>query len=135
MNKQFLAMCEGLTSKIKGAYEIGTTLEEAERLAAEFLHAQLMVGTHLQAADLNARMRKSGVKAIKAAVYLDGATKGDRKPSDVLLQAVVDSDKLVQTEQQSLDEAEVERNALENYLSVFKEAHIFFRGAAKGRFE
>jgi hypothetical protein len=80
-------------------------------------------------------MRKSGVKAIRAAVYLEGATKGEKKPSDVLLEAVVNTDKIVQDEQNALDAAEVRRNGLENYLSVFREAHIFFRGVAKGRFE
>lgn len=135
MNNQFLAMCEDLTNDIKKAYEGGCELAEAERLAAKFLHAQIQVGTELQKADLDARMRKTGVKAIRAAVYLDGATKGDKKPSDTLLEAVVNSDKIVQDEQTSLDTAENNRNAFENYLSVFREAHIYFRGIAKGRFE
>lgn len=135
MEDQFMAFCRKLEAKIKAAYEAGTTLDQAEKLAAEFLHAQLIVGSELQQADLDARMRKSGVKAIRAAVYLDGATKGDKKPSDVLLEAVINSDKIVQGEQDALDSAEVRRNSLDNYLTVFREAHIFFRGIAKGRFE
>lgn len=124
-----------LEKDIKDAYEQGVTLEQAERLAAKFLAAQITVGEELANADLDARMKKSGVKAIKAAVYLDNATKGDRKPSDVLLAAIVDSDSTVHKVQEKLDEAEVQRNSLENYLSIFREAHIYFRGIAKGRFE
>lgn len=135
MEDQFMAFCRKLEAKIKAAYEGGTTLDQAEKLAAEFLHAQIVVGAELQSADLDARMKKSGVKAIRAAVYLDGATKGEKKPSDTLLEAVINSDKIVQGEQDSLDLAEVRRNTMENYMSIFREAHIFFRGIAKGRFE
>ena len=124
-----------LQNDIKEAYESGVSLEQAERLAAKFLSAQITVGEELQVADLNARMRKSGLKALKAAVYLDSASKGDKKPSDIMLNAIVDSDKMVNDEQNALDEAEVSRNALDNYLSVFREAHIYFRSIAKGRFE
>lgn len=124
-----------LENDIKAAYEQGVTMEQAERLAAKFLAAQVAIGEELRTADLNARMRKSGVKAVKAAVYLEAATKGDKKPSDVMLGAIVDSDKLVNDEQAGLDEAEVNRNALDNYLSVCREAHIYFRSIAKGRFE
>ncbi len=128
-------MYEQLKDKIKSIYESGITMDEAERLAAEFLYAQIQVSEDLKKADLDARMRKSGVKAIKAAVYLETATKSEKKPSDVFIEAIVNSDKLVDEEQKSLDRAEVERNQLETYLSVFRESHIYLRGIAKGRFE
>lgn len=134
-NEQFTQTIQQLTDEIKAAYESSVTIEEAEKLAGKFLHAQLLVAEKLHQADLDARMRKSGVKALKAAVYLEAATKTEKKPSDVMLMALVDSDKLVLDEQGSFDKAEVDKNALENYLSVFREAHIFFRGVAKGRFE
>ena len=125
---------ETLESKIQNAYTEGTTLEQAERLAAEFLHAQMTVASMLQKTDLDARMRKSGVKAVKAAIYMEAATKTEKKPSDVMLQAIVDMDKVVQTEQDGLDTAEVERASLERYYDIFVNAHIFFRGVAKGNF-
>jgi len=126
---------EELQQNIKDTYEQGVTLDEAEKLAAKFLYAQMEVSAQLKTAQLDARMRKSGVKAVRAAVYLDGATKGDKKPSDVLLQALVDRDEMVANEQKAYDTAEVEANELENYLVVFREAHIYFRGISKGRFE
>jgi hypothetical protein len=138
--KNFKSMCEELTTDIKRTYEEGVTIEEAEKLAAKFLYAQIQVGNQLKATDLDARMRKTGVKAIRAAVYLRCVEEGmkgpeKKKPSDVLLEALVNRDELVTGEQVSLDTAEAERDELENFLHVFKEAHIYFRGIAKGRFE
>ncbi len=131
----FQKFCEELTKDIQNAYESSPTLDESERLAAKFLNAQIQVGSELARADLDSRMRKSGVKAVKAAVYMENATKTDKKPSDVLLQAMVDMDQIVMNEQKSFDTAEVYKNELENYLSVFRDAHIYFRTIAKGRFE
>lgn len=125
---------EQLEAKIQNAYTEGTTLETAERLAAEFLYAQMLITGELQKTDLNARMRKSGVKAVRAAIYMEAATKTDKKPSDVMLEAIVNMNELVQGEQNSLDETEVERATLERYYDIFLNAHIFFRGIAKGAF-
>jgi hypothetical protein len=131
----FTSFCKELEQDIQNAYESAPTIEEAERLAAKFLGAQLTVGAELSKADLDARMRKAGAKAVGAAVYMDAATKDAKKPSDVMLAAVVDMNELVMTERKALDEAEVKRDALENTLRVAREAHIYFRGLAKGRFE
>lgn len=131
----FNKLCAKLEASIQSTYEEGVTLETAERLAAEFLYAQLQVSTQLKTAALDSRMRKSGVKSVRAAIYLENATKGDKKPSDVLLQAMVDVDPLVQGEQKAYDEAEVEAEELERYYSIFQNAHIYFRGIAKGKFE
>lgn len=126
---------EELTAHIQAAYTEGVTMEEAEKLAAKFLHAQIMLGEALRSADLDARMRKSGLKAVKAAVYLDEAKKGERKPTEAALSALVDSNSLVTSEQTGFDQAEVDRNELDNLLNVARDGHIFFRGVAKGRFE
>jgi hypothetical protein len=124
-----------LEDKIKSAYEEGTTIDEAEKLAAEFLYAQMSVAKLLQAADLDARMRKTGVKAIKAAIYLSEVQKADKKPSDVLLEQTVNTNELVTGEQNAYDEAEVNKEALERQYNIFRESHIYFRGISKGRFE
>lgn len=135
MNKQFSLFCKELETDIKNSYESSPTIEEAEKLAAKFLHAQIQVGSEIRKVDLDARMKKTGVKSVKAAVYMQAATKTDKKPSDSFLEAIVNMDEIVIGEQRSLDEAEVTRNELENYLHVFKEAHLYYRAMAKGRFE
>lgn len=129
------AFCNELTNDIKQAYESGVEIIEAEKFAAKFLYGQIQVAEALKTQDLNARMRKTGLKAIKASVYMAEATKTDKKPSDVLLNALVDRSGLVTTAQDEFDVTEVNRNELENYFSIFKEAHIYFRGVSKGRFE
>lgn len=133
MNK-FIKFCDTLQEKIKDSYESGVTAEAAERLAGEFLHAQLVVAEELRQADLDSRMRKSGVKAVRAIIYMEAATKSEKKPSDVLLEHHVNSNELVILEQKLYDEAEVHHIALENYYNIFREAHIFFRGIARGNF-
>lgn len=132
---KFEALCKSMEDKIKGAFQEGVSLEDAEKLAGEFLYAQIQVSSQLKTADLDARMRKTGVKAVRAAIYLDGATKGDKKPSDVMLQALVDADPIVQGEQNDYDKAEASKDELERYYNIFREAHIHFRGIAKGKFE
>lgn len=131
----FKQLCAELEITIQDTYTQGVSLEEAEKMAAKFLYAQLQVSTELKKSDLSSKMRKAGVKSVRASVYLEGATKGDKKPSDVLLQAQVDVNELVQSEQQGLDESEADRDELERYYNIFREAHIYFRGISKGRFE
>lgn len=132
-----LSFYEELEQNIKSAYESAVSPEEAERLAAKFLLAQLEAGRELAALDLDSRMKKTGLKSLKAAVYLESCSKGEngKKPTEATLAALVDSDKLVCQEQVAYDTAEVERDKLDNYLNIFREAHIFFRGVSKGRFE
>ena len=126
-----IQFCENLKTTIKDAYESGTTMVEAEKLAGRFLHAMLHIAEELRVSDLDARMRKTGVKAIKAAVYLQNAQASDKKPSDKMLEAMVDQDKLVGSQQEGYDTAEVHKNYLQSVYDVCKEAHVFMRGIAK----
>lgn len=126
---------EELENDIRKAYEENISTEEAERLAAKFLLAQLEAGRELASLDLDARMKKTGTKEVKAQVYLQHVRANDKKPSDVMLQALVDSDQIVVAQQSSFDTAEVERDRIQNYLNVFRDAHIFYRSVAKGKFE
>lgn len=129
-----IELLKQLEAKIQNSYLEGTTLEEAEKLAAEFLFAQMQVSGELQKLDLDARMRKSGVKAIRAVIYMEAATKDPKKPSDVMLDAIVNMNEIVSGEQTALDEAESKKAALERYYDIFVNAHIYYRGIAKGNF-
>lgn len=126
---------KALEKKIQNSYEQGTTLEEAEKLAAEFLHAQISITDELKAKDLDARMRKSGLKAVRAALYTKLASNPEgKKPTEAAIDAMITSETLVQSEQDELDKAEVERDRLERYYNIFQNSHIFYRGVAKGQF-
>lgn len=130
----FEQLCKNLEAKIQNSYERGTTALEAEHLAAEFLAAQFKVSDALKEASLNSSMRKSGLKAIRAAVYMEAAKATDRKPSDTMLAAIVDMHEVVQQEQESYDTASIESSSLERYYNIFQNAHIFYRNLARGTF-
>ena len=128
-------VCTDLEVKIQQAYTEGVTLDQAEKLAAEFLHAQLTVSAELSNADLDSRMRKTGVKAIKAAIYNEACSKAEKKPTESALEHIINLNELVQGEQNELDKAEVSKAELERYYDIFLNAHIYFRGVAKGKFD
>lgn len=130
----FKAFCDSLEKKIQDSYEGGITAENAEKLAGEFLFAQMRVSAELTKTDLDSRMKKSAVKAIKAAIYMETATRGEKKPTEAMIAATVDSHEVVQAEQDNLDRAEVSRGELERLYNVFQHAHVFYRGVAKGQF-
>lgn len=131
----FNQLCQQLESKIKDTYTEGVTLDQAEKLAAEFLGAMLAVSAELKSADLDSRLRKSGVKTIRAAIYLDILQKNEKKPTEAGISAMIDSDKIVADEQNALDQAEVDRDDLKRYYDVFNNAHIFYRGVSRGKFD
>jgi len=117
------------------SYESGITLDEAEKLAGRFLAAQIEVSRELQVADLNSRMRKSGVKAIRAAVYTSTIQQADKRPTEAALDHTLNMDELVLTEQKEFDTTEANKAELERMYSIFQNAHLHFRAIAKGRFE
>lgn len=132
---KFAEQLKILENKIKDTYEQGVTLEEAEKLAAEFLYAMMAVSTELKREDLNARMNKAGNKAIRAGTYLNIVSEADKKPTEAQISAIIETDEPVKVQQKMLDEAEVKLADLERYYSIFQNAHIYYRGIAKGKFE
>ncbi len=80
-------------------------------------------------------MRKSGVKAVRAAIYLDIVQKSEKKPTEAQISAQIESDKLVLDEQRDLDSSEVSRDELERYYNIFQNAHVHYRNVSKGKFE
>jgi|WetSurMetagenome_2_1015567.scaffolds.fasta_scaffold581131_1 hypothetical protein len=129
----FKDFCESMEKKIVDSYESGVSLVEAEKLAGEFLYAQIRVSDQLKTADLDSRMRKSGLKAIRAALYLDACSKADKKPTEAQLTAMLDTNEIVAAEQNSFDEAEVKRDAMDRYYNIFQSAHVYFRQLSRGQ--
>ncbi len=123
-----------LEAKIIASYVEGVTMEQAERLAGEFLSAQLLVSEKLKKSDLDSRLRKSGLKAVRAAAYMNACEKSEKKPTEAALAALIDTDETVSAEQEELDKAEVERDNLKRYFDVFNQAHVHYRSIAKGSF-
>lgn len=124
-----------LREVVEKAYDEGTTLEEAERLAARFLGAQMQIAEELANLDLDTRMKKNGLKAKRSQTYMLEATKGEKKPSEGFLENHVNMDLGVQNAANEYETADARKENLLLYFGIFKDAHIYFRGIAKGRFE
>jgi hypothetical protein len=125
---------EQLVKIVRTAYESGTTMDEAERHAARFLEAQLNVAAELASLDLDARMKKNGMKAARAQIYLDLCAGSEKKPSDTFLEQQVTLDRTVNLAVDLYEKADARRENLTLYLGIFKDAHVYFRGIAKGAY-
>lgn len=123
--------CKSLEQNILDAYEQGVTITDAEKLGAKSLHVQLAISAELAVVDLNRRMRKRGLKAIKSAVRMEEIKKHDKKPTEGYLDDIVNLSELVSGEENGFDDAEVEKEELERLFGVFHEAHLYFRNLAK----
>ena len=124
-----------LTETINKAYEQGVTMQEAERLAARTLTIRIELTDQIKERDLDARMKKHGVKAIKARAFVEEIVKHEKKPTESQLDAAVNLSPLVEAAELLFAESETTKNQLEAYSDIFKDAHIFFRGVAKGQYE
>lgn len=126
---------KSLEQKIIKAYTEGTNLVDAESLAAEFLEAQIKVSEELKEESIRHRMLKADLKERAASVLYAAATAGDKKPSDSILQALVDKDPGVKEAYQVHIVAEEHANELERLYNIFRESHVYFRGISRGKFE
>lgn len=124
-----------LEEDIKSVYFNSPTPADAEKLATKLLYTQIELGQQLRAASLDAKMKKAGLKAIRSAVYLEECRKVEKKPTENTLECLVNTSVLVTDAQSACDYAETKVNELDNLLNVAREAHIFMRGLAKGRFD
>lgn len=135
MNKLLDKLCTELEKDVKRSYEEGVTMEEAERLAAKCLNVQLSLARAIRTEDIDSRMKRHGIKAVRASVYMAELEKHEKKPTETFLESVVNLDKLVETAERDYAEADAGKEELQNFFGVFKDAHIYFRGIAKGKFE
>lgn len=131
---EFKKLQEKLENNIKDSYENGVSMLQAERLAGEFLYAMSVISSELMKVDLDSRVRKSGVKAIRAAVYLEECQKDTKKPTEAMLSAIIDSNADVLQQQNELDEAETARDELKRLFDLYDQSHIHFRTICKGAF-
>lgn len=126
-----------LQKQFKKVYEEGVSLEDAERLAARFLDALADLGGpdgQIRTADLDARMKKNGYKTMRAKVYLETVQGQEKKPTEAMIDALICTNAGVATAQDLYEKAEVYAESLHRIYDVFRDAHIYFRGIAKGAF-
>lgn len=121
-----------LEADIQETYAEGVTLSKAEALAAKFLKAQLLVSGQLRKLDLDWRMKKAGLKAVKAAAYSEAQQGKDKRPTEVQLEHALNTNKTVSDTQDTFDTIESNKLELERLYDIYLNAHIFYRGISKG---
>ncbi len=124
-----------LQADVLSAYEQGVSLPEAEKLAAKFLHAQMQASDLLMEFDLSSRMKKNGYKTLRAKSYLDIVQGAEKKPTEAQIDAQISTTPEVNQAQDAYERAEIDAEGLQRYFDIFRDAHIYFRGIAKGKFE
>lgn len=127
-----LSQFEELRTDVLRAYEQGVSMEEAERLAAKFLSAQMDVAEKIRTTDLDARMKKNGYKTLRAKVYIDTVQASDKKPTEASLDATIATDPDVAKAQDAYERADVDSETLQRYFDIFRDCHIFYRSVLKG---
>lgn len=133
--KTVFDVCHELKSIIETAYNEGVSVMEAEKLAAKTLVVRLELSQELKVVDLDSRMKKHGVKVTRADAYMSEIKKHDKKPVESFLEAAVTMDGNVIEAEHDYAKADVQKEMIQNYLDIFKDAHIYFRGIAKGTYE
>ena len=122
---------DDLKREIERAYNGDVTITDAERLAAKFLLAKMEIAAELAVVDLDSRMKKNGLKAKRATVYMGAVASADKKPSDTLLENHCNLDPGVQLSMNEFEEADAKRESLKIYMDIFLNAHIYFRSLSR----
>lgn len=124
-------LIEKLQARIQEVYEDGVTVTKSEDITHELADAEFKLVTMITPLDMDVRMRKHGVKQIRAAVYLDIIKNSEKKPTESQLAAMVDSDALVTEAQNSYDEAESLLAEAERLLDAVHNSQVVFRTLMK----
>src|ERR1035437_7680428 len=109
----FESICKELSQTIERVYNEGCTILEAERLAARTLSVRMVLADDIKTKDLDARMKKHGVKAIRAKAYMDELVKYDKKPAETFLENAVNTCALVEAAETLYAVADTEKERLE----------------------
>lgn len=126
--------CDALEEKIKDSYINSVTMDQAESLAGELLIAMTTMSSALREADLDARMRKTGVKSLRATRYGEIIAASEKKPTEGALDHMLNQDTMLIEAQNEFDVAESDKNELDRYYNICREAHLHYRALAKANF-
>lgn len=120
-----------LTFEIQKSEEQSITINEAERNAALSLAAMVELSAWLKIEDKNRRMRKSGLKAIKAAIRLEAVQKQEKKPTEGALEDLVNVNPDYRAAEELYDDAEATVAELDRQFDISRESHLYFRTISK----
>ena len=125
---------EQISTEFKAAHHTKYEPKKAELTAALCLEAQKQLAQFLSDAELLSKEKKSEVERVEAERYYfyKENKKTDEKMSDVALNRLVAKDPEVIFAKKEQYIAEADFGKYKNLFGVLKDAHIFFRGLAKG---
>ncbi len=124
-----------MTDKMKIIKEVGVDSSTADALAADFALARLAAIEVRKEIELKAKLKKTSVEAVRGSIYLDIVSKSEKKPTESMLEHILNTDKIVVGEENSLAKLEVETKALTEYADIFKDMHILCRKKVDGNDE
>ncbi len=124
-----------LKKSIESAYQEGVTIPQAEKLASKTLLVRMQLADEIQCNDLDARMKRQGVKAVRGQEYTRIATASDKKPTETAIESQINTSELVIDAENEYAIADTAKDRLQLYSGILADAHIFFRYTARGTFE
>lgn len=144
MNKNNLTNAEELQELIqdciaetKTAHEVKYDAEQAEKTAAMFLHARLLLAQFIEDVELNAKQSKGEIDRIEGEKYFHykETINSDKKVTEAVLVAAVARDSEVVQAKKNWASSEAELRKYSFIMDTLKEGHIFFRNVGKGKNE
>lgn len=128
---------EMISTEFKAAHHSKYEPKKAELTASLCLEAQKQLAEFLSDSELLSKEKKSEVERIESEryFYYKENKKSDEKMTDVALNRLVAKDSEVVSAKKEQYQAEADFNKYKNLFGVLKDAHIFFRGLAKGNNE
>ena len=126
---KYQKVLEQLDSLASGTFDE----DEAPNMAALCLIAQASLLADLASADLRSRALKRDIDFAKAKAFADIKQNSDgKKPTDALVQNLVNKDEDVRRISFEQNYAERDYKQLSNIHALLKEAHLTFRSIKKG---
>ncbi len=106
---------------------------QAELTAALILETQKELSEFLADAELISKEKKAEVERIEAEQYFFYKNAPKEKITDVALGRMIAKDRLVLAAKKEQYQAESDYSKYKNLFGMLKEAHVFYRGLAKGK--
>jgi len=122
-----------ISKELKIAHSQKYDATQAELTAALVLDAQKELSEFLSDAELISKEKKAEVERVEAERYYFYKENSESKTSDVALTRLVSKDELVLTAKKEQYSAESDFSKYKNLFGMLKDAHVFFRGLAKGK--
>jgi hypothetical protein len=106
--------------------------EQADKVAALFLVAQMKLAIHLQDVEMLSRQSKNNIERVEGEKYFEFKnSSGDKKITADMLSSMVAKDADVVKAKNDFTKNESDLKKYTHVLNVLKDGHLFYRNASK----